>query len=164
MLGRGRGGRGCHGIWPVRRDLGIQECITPLGGFGGGEGETLPLDAERRDPGGNPAPALGLITSPGRPGSLASIWGPEEPGLQISWRLEDPRALLSFPARLTHTLGSAAPHNYINGTSLKMLILPLTYFRLRAIVPTSPPRLRGLAHDSHALPGEIAPRIEVKPW
>ena len=92
----------------------------------------------------------------GAPGSLGYI--------QLSWRVEDPRALLSFPARLTHTLGSTAPHNYINGTSLKMLISPLTYFRLRAIIPTSPPRLRGLAHDSHTLLGEIAPRIEVRPW
>lgn len=43
----------------------------------------------------------------------------------------------------------AAPHNYINFASLKMLISPLTHFGLRAIVPTSP-RHRGLACDSPA--------------
>lgn len=48
----------------------------------------------------------------------------------------------------TH-LSTAAPHNYINFASLKMLISPVTHFRLTAIVPTSP-RFRGLARDSHA--------------
>ena len=85
MLGRGRGGRGCHGVWPVRRDLGIHEHFTPLGGSGGGEGETLPLYAEHRGPGGDTASALGLIAGPGRSGSLASIWGPGETGIQLRW-------------------------------------------------------------------------------
>ena len=44
---------------PVRRGLGTHERFTPLGGFGLGEGETLPLDAECRGaPGAATAPAL----------------------------------------------------------------------------------------------------------
>ena len=85
--------------------------------------------------------------------------------MQAGWRVENRRELLSFLVRLTHTLGSAAPHNYINGTSLRMLILPLTQFGLGAIDPSSP-RLRGLAHDSRAStsPRRDAPQLEVGPW
>lgn len=78
-MGGGRGGGGWHGIQPVRRVLGTHERFTPLGGSGVGEGETLPLDAECRGPGADPAPALvsSLVLAdwapwraPGPPGSL----------------------------------------------------------------------------------------------
>ena len=104
MLGRGRGGRRCHGIWPVRRDLGIHERFTPLGGFGGGEGETLPPDAEHRGPGGDPASSLGLITGSGRSGSLASVWGPGEPGIHTA-------QLVSRGPESTAVL-SSSPHTH----------------------------------------------------
>lgn len=74
--------------------------------------------------------APGLIAGPDRWGFVASIWTSREPGVQASWGVEDPKGLLSFLVRLTHTLGSAAPHNYINSASLKMLISSLTHFRL----------------------------------
>lgn len=58
--------------------------------------------------------------------------------MQPGWRVENRRELFSFLARFAHTLGSAAPHNYINGTSLRTLILPLTQLGLGALVPSSP--------------------------
>lgn len=106
MLGRGRR-RGCHGVWPVRRDLGIHEHFTPLGGS---EVERVKLShwmQEHRGPGGDTASALGLIIGPGRLGSLKSEHlGPQETGYSSAGTDEDPEALLPFPARLTHTLSA----------------------------------------------------------
>lgn len=133
-------------VWPVGRDLGIHE-HSSLGGSEGGEGETLPLDAEHRGPGGDTASALGLIIGPGRLGSLASIWGPGDWDTAQLVSREDPGAA-ALSSCASHTPRQRCPHNYINRTSSKMLISPLTYFRLGAIVPTSLTRLRGLAHDS----------------
>lgn len=80
--------------------------------------------------------------------SLVSRQASDEPREQPR-EVEDRSRLLSFLVWFTHTPGSIAPHSYINCASLKMLISPLTHFRLRATIRTSP-WLRGLAHDSHA--------------
>lgn len=118
----------------------------------GAERVQLPHWTQSGGPGADPAPtwsnhwrAAGRLVSLG-----AAQW------------VEDPDGLLFFLVWLTHTPGSAVPHNYTKGTSLKMLILPLTHFGLRATVPTSPGSgARPMTHMPPPLPNKIASQIEV---
>lgn len=88
---------------------------------------------------------------------LGLWWAWMQRSEQKTWRA----ALLSSPA-LTHTPGSAAPHNYIKCVSLKMRISPLTHFGLVAIVPASPgSEAPPMTHMRPPLPGETAPQTEV---
>lgn len=86
--------------------------------------------------------------------------GSGEPGCHTVSR--GPGGMLFFLMWLTHTPGSAVPHNYTKCTSLKMLISPLTHFGLRAIVPTSPGSgAQPMTHRPPPFSSKIASQVEV---
>lgn len=83
-----------------------------------------------------------------------------EPGCHSVSR--GPGGVLFFLMWLSHTPGSAVPHNYTECTSLKMLISPLTHFGLRATVPTSPGSgAQPMTHRPPPFSSEIASQVEV---
>ena len=86
-------GAGCRGIKPKMRVLGKHEAFTPLGGFVGGEGQTMPRVGMCRSPGADVGPALVL--------SLVLRFRAPRQARGAAGEVGDPSALLPFLVWLT---------------------------------------------------------------